>query len=325
MNTEGILSKLAASAQRLASERAGMLRQTERPGPDEIHEFRVTTKRLRAYWILAAPAVGRAPAKAHRTELRDAARGLAVHRDEFVMAELLATLVERVGRKRGREVVLIADELFGVGEDSAVESYDLDVSEFGRALRVDADCWAASLDKEAVATKEALVREGFERTYEKARELGKAAIVLETPASYHRWRRWVKYAYYQYAWFRSEYPDVKAGRERRLKRLGGILGRLHDAHHLLCELDERSLRTSNPKAFRRTRRSLMSLEDELIEEVKRKHRKALGREPALVSEHILEAIEAASSARPAPELEFVSLANHEGNGLASSAPTADAH
>jgi hypothetical protein len=169
-----------------------------------------------------------------------------------------------------------------------------------------------------------VVGKGFGRTYGRAREFGKVALLLDTTAGYHRWRRWVKYSYYQYAWFRETFPEVAAGRERRLKRLGSTLGRVHDVHQLLTELDERSVGISSPRAFRRARTHLRSLETSLKDEAKKLTPKALGRKPARIGRQIVEAVGASELPAVTPQLEFVSLAHHEGDGLVSSARAADA-
>ncbi len=320
-----VISLLGESGRTLSTETARLLRESVSRTPEDIHKIRVATKRLRAYWILAAAAVGKRVAKEHAGDLRDAARTLSGPRDEFVRTEVLAELADGARKKDRRAISLIRDELFGPLSPTGLCPTEIDSFGLEQTLLRDAGRWEAATGALEGGDDEGLVREGFQRTYARARDAGSIALVLDTASGYHRWRRWVKYTYYQYSWLAMDGDRPASTVEKRIKRLGSLLGRLHDIHQLQDDLDARSLRTSSPRAFRRARNAVLSREMELKKEIDELAPRVIDREPGAVSHKLMKAFRQSQSrmSEHARGLEYHSLSSHEGDGAAGMVNTAD--
>lgn len=325
MDRPPILSLLAGSASDLAVETADRLGRVETLDPDTTHEFRVATKRLRSYWLLVAPILSEGEAKAYGRDLRDAARPLAGERDDFVRDKLLNDLTARADNKDGRAIAFIRDELFGEsGTGARTRPSGFDVDRGISTLMADAERWLGQRPRIGNEDQDTILT-GFASTYSEGWSRGQKALVVDTPQGYHSWRRWVKYSYYQYKWFRSAFPGLSEVTEGSLKRLGSLLGKLHDAHHLLQELEERSISTSSPKAFRCTREYVLSRERRLKRKVRKASRRLLAIEPALVVHEVREAVREHCAHPYTENLEFIPLADHEGDGAAAATRAADLH
>ncbi len=324
MDRNTLFSQLAAAARDLSASVIEGLTSRPALGPDDIHEFRVTTKRLRAYWLLAAPLIGRDRARAYMNDLRDAARIFAGHRDDFVRDTLLQELTTVRRQKVADAASLICHELFGEEVVQPAPPLPAEVDVCVSTLEHDTYRWNRREQELSSPDDGALIRDGLAKTYVKAGRRGRVALTLDTPQGYHRWRRWVKYSYYQHSWLYETLPELGCSRGKLLKRLGSTLGRAHDVHQLREDLDRRSIKTGSPKAFRSVRKFVLAEEARLAKRARRLGRKALWEDPQIVSHRILKEARRVSVSRiPEPSLKFESLAHHEGNGASRAADAPD--
>ncbi|NNE46332.1 MAG: CHAD domain-containing protein [Rhodothermales bacterium] len=320
-----IITLLCESGRTLSTETAHLLRESVGFTPEDIHKIRVASKRLRAYWILAAPAVGKPVAKEHAGDLRNAARTLSGPRDDFVRTEVLTELADGARKKDRRAISLIRDELFGSLLPANLSPTEIGALGLEQTLLRDATRWDEARMALEGRDDDDLVRQGFQRTFARARDAASIALDLDTATGYHRWRRWVKYTYYQYSWVALDGDRPASTIEKRIKRLGSLLGRLHDIHQLQDDLDARSLRASSPRAFRRVRTAVLSGELDLKKEIDRLAPKVMDRKPGAVSHKLMKAFRQSRSrmAERTRGLQYHSLSSHEGDGAAGIVHTAD--
>ncbi len=194
-----------------------------------IHEIRVITKRLRAYWRVLQPLLKNNDLYvAHDILLRDAAKLLSQSREDYVNRKLINSFKSTLNNKKDKLVLEKLLKLMPVPEKSEIhckdklKSYFIDEQAFWRQFR----------NHDLIAKVEH--DSGVINTYKKAKKLGKKAIKksLEVEAT-HQWRKWSKYLFYQ-----LEIVPLKVSQKssakylRQLESLTDILGKLHDMHVL---------------------------------------------------------------------------------------------
>jgi CHAD domain-containing protein len=114
-----------------------------------------------------------------------------------------------------------------------------------------------------VASTEVLV-EGVQETYARAQRLGLKAYFKDTSRAYHRWRKWVKYLYYQLEILSPQGEEFSALHDA-LGDLGKILGASHDMANLREVLVAGSVTLDDVRAVRRVVKLARRRERELLE------------------------------------------------------------
>lgn len=195
---------------------------------DRIHRARQTCKRLRA---LARILKAGAPYVAHVENrfFRDIQKRLAYARDAEALVEALDYLEAGVTDERLKESI-------GMLRGSLAARAGRGVAEHLPALEGQVRLCCAELEKAARrlerlplgALKRRDLRRGARRTWERcAGEF--AELGLDSPPeSFHRWRRHIKYAFYQTQLLAALAPEEAARRESRLRELAQLLGHGQD-------------------------------------------------------------------------------------------------
>lgn len=206
----------------------------------DVHELRLTCKRLRAARQLQRAVRPRAAIKAREATPRAIAKVLEGPREARVRHAMLGWALPRLTPEL-RPVVarLRATLVASLGETDGADRDMLDV-EFAR----EAVNWQA----EPLKAKQA--EAGYRRTRRRTRRLAERCVDTRDPARCHRWRKWVKYLTYQQE-LRERVKDKPPKADpNRLKRLAKRLGRQHDLGNLAAwlELKEATSLEAVPRA-----------------------------------------------------------------------------
>lgn len=277
------LRDLACEYNRLALE-ALLAGDTLSPGT--VHDTRVAAKHLRALWQLMRPFCGRKNARRSDRALRDAARALSGARDLHVMQKTLRQLREHTQRQYEQEALDSVRERVFPDEPEAVRPPRPE--EVVAAFRADLEQWQSlALDID----DETLVKDGFGRTYRRARTLGFDALTGEAPEPWHEFRKWTKYLFYQMEPLASalEKNDLRA---EDLNKLGKKLGKLHDLHVLLDELAAQERKKNTPEDAAITIQVVRRREAKLLADCQKGARNCFSAKPKAFRKDLLKAWEA---------------------------------
>lgn len=161
---------------------------------EEIHRFRVMTKRLRAAWRMAESVDGVVGGEEAREDLRQLARKFGGARDGVVILEL----VRQYADKRG---LSLEPEFMPWMEAHIRQHFQIDVDAgyvdlwSEEAVRRAIEFWSSQ--REHLEIKSSFMR-GIGRTEERFRRRVKKALKTNREDDWHRCRRWAKYLYFQY-------------------------------------------------------------------------------------------------------------------------------
>ena len=205
---------------------------------EDLHQVRVTIKRLRALLRLARPVISEAFCDRENRRLKDIADRLASFRDATVSRQTLATLAKRVADKRSEEAFDVVLARF--------VKHGFDPSGFRvrreQALRHAASSLAESkqsFENMLVPTEDwQALGPGLQMVYGRSRNRMLRALSYQTPETFHDWRKQVKYLYYQLQMLGSISPKRLEPMLRRLRKLEDRLGEDHDLavlERLLCD------------------------------------------------------------------------------------------
>lgn len=200
--------------------------------PEGIHQIRVATKTLRAFWQLVRPVIEPQIARAANDRLRGLAHSLAGARDTQVMAGLLTELRD-AEEPLFRGTFDRAAQLFVAGDDLGEHAAALRPAMLA-AIDGDRNDWKSLV----LPDDRALLEHGLGRVYRKTRRRAETAARTRTHPDLHRWRRWVKYLRYQLEALFTEPPAGIAERIEDLKALGHTLGLRNDLAVLRGRLRE---------------------------------------------------------------------------------------
>lgn len=190
---------------------------TSRDAGLRIHDVRRRCKRLRALLRLVRP--GFSDFAEASASIRDAAAGLSAARDRKVLLDTLDDLTDRARESRRLMPDAAAPDSERVARDDAA------LAQFRTAMenvRHRADRWTLRGDGFSLLGK------GLTKTYRAARKLQRRAERDDTPEAIHRWRKQVKYLWYQLCLFQGSAPDVIPSFRQSAERLSDLLGRHHD-------------------------------------------------------------------------------------------------
>jgi len=240
--------------------------------PDQVHQVRVAVKRLRATWRVMARVVDKKTARRQDKALRMAARVLAGARDLQVMGETLDSL--RKGARDYESEAIDAVHAQALAAEQAAVSPAIPEGLDG-VFRADLYLWR-NLTIEG--DNAALIKKGFGRLYAEARQQGLEAVVENQSALWHRFRKRVKYQFYQLEPLGSALDD-SAISLKEFRKLGKLLGELHDLHVLDDHLRRRKKDCEDKEPFVIVRQMIARLEADRVAECRKRTRRCYSLKP----------------------------------------------
>jgi CHAD domain-containing protein len=213
--------------QRIVTEQVELALQhvgQETPAAEDVHEYRRVCKRVRSVLRL----VRRVDPDLYRREnaaFRDAARRISPLRSTSVMTETVEDLVAS-GAIDAASVAVLAEYVAGAA--AAVGAEILDHRQELVALMTDASRRFSGWSLPAKLAPTAL---GMQRTYSRGRQALAVAYATATNASFHRWRKRVKYMQHQAEVLSASSPAVG-----ELALAAGTLSRGLGQHQDLADL-----------------------------------------------------------------------------------------
>ncbi|HEX5678611.1 MAG TPA: CHAD domain-containing protein [Alcanivorax sp.] len=240
--------------------------------PDQVHQVRVAVKRLRAIWRVMAGVVDKKTARRQDKALRMAARALAGARDLQVMGETLDSL-----RKGARDYEADAiDAVRALALEARQDAVSPATPEgLEGVFRADLYLWR-NLNIEANDAD--LIKKGFGRLYAESRQQGLEAVVENEPALWHGFRKRVKYQLYQLEPLESSLEDSDISL-KEFRKLGKLLGELHDLHVLDEHLRRRKKECEDKEPFVIVRQLIARLEADRVAECRKRTRRCYSLKP----------------------------------------------
>lgn len=219
---------------------------------ETIHALRVQTKRLRAYWELLHPIVGKESVKSATRSLRQAASRFGAARDHHVMVMLLEKLAGKAKNAELRSALTDALKAISELNPAAVDSLPTS-EEVLQVWRLDQDRWERlRVDSGDSTQGNSNVRKGLKRIFKKARKLHQRALAEKEIEHWHSLRMWVKYLSLTVQLCGDDPATAIAAKE--WMRLGKSLGKLHDHDELASRIaglgDERIDSNQSARAIR---------------------------------------------------------------------------
>jgi CHAD domain-containing protein len=214
-------------ALRILADRHGLLSEKD------IHQLRVTVKRLRALWLLVREIVPDAQRDAARERLRTIHRALGPARDVTVITETL----ERLGTKAAD-----ADVSAVFSRCVSGMTYDLMPTVLAIPIGLLSECYQneSRAWREVVLPDDSLeaMLDGYTRCYRKGRRLCGEVIGGENGEKLHELRRWAKLTLHQLDLIKNGLGDANRARRWYLDRLGDTLGAHNDCAMLVERLPD---------------------------------------------------------------------------------------
>lgn len=196
---------------------------------ESVHEARKRCKKVRALLRLVRDDVPDTY-EARNAELRDTARLVSAERDVGAHVETHDLLAASFGEDALAPYAAVRDQLVEL-RDGPVEERITDrlgeVRERLATVRWQVDGWELP-EGDAVD----VLRDGYERTYRRARERWRDALDEPTSHGWHEWRKRVKYNRYHTNLLQQAWPPVMELREELLHDLTDDLGDDNDLWEL---------------------------------------------------------------------------------------------
>ncbi|CAB4243043.1 protein of unknown function [Methylacidimicrobium sp. AP8] len=200
---------------------------------EEVHRIRVIVKRLRAYLRLLRGSVPEKLLVEEDKRIKRIAVGLSPARDAVVCRQTVEWLAAREKkesrRERLRAVLARFADRAGSGVDPRKIARARAVIEASRRRLLH---WIEKRPPE-----EETVEERLKREYGKGRRGMRDALREGSPEAFHRWRKRVKRLGYQAEMFSVPSRQRLSRLEKRLVRLGRLLGRLQDLQILKSRIE----------------------------------------------------------------------------------------
>ena len=224
---------------------------------EAVHTARKSTKKIRALLRLVRFEVGEKVYRFENESMRDTARLLTGARSAAVMVNSLDGLHLLYGS-------LLADETFGEAkerltvnrarvETRAMEDPDLVPRVVANLERAHSRYASWPIDSHAREVYGTGIRDsyssigpGLKATYGRGRSEMVMACRTPSPATFHRWRKRVKYLKHQMEIITPLWPEVVLGMVITLDRMAELLGEDHDLAELLESLTDRPELCPNP-------------------------------------------------------------------------------
>ncbi len=198
-----------------------------------VHSLRIGVKRLRASWRLLQRDVPESVFNDAEARLKAIHRILAPARDEQAVLALARGLAAKSGKKKTQVALAMVANTLGEHVGGPVTRASMDQVSDG--YQQESGVWR-DLDVETL--DDARLVEGFVRSYQRGRRLGRRVIEHDDTALMHRWRRWAKYAFYQLDMIRPVLCAENRARRWYLDRLCAALGKHHDLLLLRARLGD---------------------------------------------------------------------------------------
>lgn len=198
-----------------------------------VHEARKRCKKVRALLRLVRDDVPDTY-EANNAELRDTARLVADQRDAAAHVEAHDLLTDMLGEEALRPYAEVRAALVADRDGPVLERIQQllpEVRERLATVRWNVDGWDLP-DGDAVD----VLREGYRRTYRRARERWEQATDDPSTAVWHEWRKRVKYNRYHTNLLQQAWPAVMEVREDLCHDLTDHLGDDHDLAELRTAL-----------------------------------------------------------------------------------------
>lgn len=240
---------------------------------EEIHRFRVESKRLRAAWKMVELCVGSKKAKCAAFELGLLAKRFGGVRDLDVQRQLVAALVgEGDGALTGGFLDWFDQHLERSFCGSLV---DKKVDE-GCELLIQraSDHWMSCRESLSDAS---LLEVAVEKTFDKFCERGGKALKRDVVKRWHRCRRWVKYLYFQNQILAEIGKRKMPVSAKKLRRLGSELGKRNDLANLMESIDTALGGERFVPELKHLKRLALSADAELQKSTEKATREIMGR------------------------------------------------
>ncbi|GAB2793861.1 hypothetical protein GCM10027040_20280 [Halomonas shantousis] len=190
---------------------------------DDIHELRLTCKRLQAAWQLHRTDQPKATVKMREETPKHIAKSLEGSREAAVRHAMLGWVMPRVTPPWRPVLARLRASL-------AAQAGQTEIDADRQALDTEFDQEWQHWEAEPLTPQR--MRKGLKLTRKKARRLARRCAKSRDAEQCHRWRKWVKYLTYQQQ-MREQVEDKPAKEDpRQLKRLAKRLGRQHDLYNL---------------------------------------------------------------------------------------------
>ena len=225
---ESVRDAMVRSSVELIRRAASRIEAGGRSRAEDLHQVRVTIKRLRASLRMVRPVIANAFFRQENNRLKKAADRLSLFRDKMVSRQTLERLVEALPGKRDRRTLgLVLSRLIAAAPEFGHfrEQREAAMNEVARDLQEAANNFQNML----VAAEEwEAIGPGLQTVYRRARNLMSRALKRNTDEAYHLWRKQVKYLYYQLQMLQPIWPKRLGAMVKQLKKLEEKLGKDHD-------------------------------------------------------------------------------------------------
>jgi CHAD domain-containing protein len=224
---------------------------------EAVHITRKSTKRIRAMLRLVRYEVGEQVYRYENAWMRDTARLLSEVRSSSVMVQGVSDIREMyeplLAEGTFDEVLERTTVYRDRTEERVMEDPEIVpriVSNLERA-RGRYESWPTDPDAKSVygigiRNDYRAIGPGLETTHARGRHQMVAAYRAPGPASFHRWRKRVKYLRHQMEILTPMWPEVMIGMAVTLDRISELLGQDHDLAELLQALADRPDLCPNP-------------------------------------------------------------------------------
>jgi CHAD domain-containing protein len=207
---------------------------------ETVHQVRKRCKKLRGLLRLVRPVFP--DYTRENKNIRDAARMLSPLRDAGSMLETVDLLAKMIPEEERTLLLPVRTELLRQQIKTSNENahFKLTLDSFEKAfqdLRKRIDCWELRDNGPGDIFK------GYRKTFRRGRHGFSAAYRQPTSASFHEWRKRVKYHWYHLRLLISAWPDLLQVQKDAADQLGSLLGDEHDLAVLTATIE------ANPERF----------------------------------------------------------------------------
>lgn len=219
---------------------------SDREQPEQIHQIRLTLKRLRAYWRLIRPVVDKQVYRQANKRLCATAKMLANCRDQYVLLNSLHEISS--GLKKGQQRKLEARVLEQFSADGSADSAAIDWNSISQSLQREHLQWQ---NLQSVHASRSKLPKGLLQTYQRfVNWANKSKSKKVNYPHRHEWRKWSKHLLYQLRVLKRCGLQIPKKQMKSLNRLEDLLGNEHDLVNLLLFLNEQHARSSlNDKLY----------------------------------------------------------------------------
>lgn len=196
----------------------------QREDKESIHDLRVDFKHLRAYWRLVRALVDKAEFEAADQRIKIAAKALGGQRDQQVLLDSLFLMTAQLSDSEKTVSAPLFQELKRPLAESR-QDLSIDWPAINSTLHSERSAW----QKLNCASKENPIKKGLRKSFKRYIDLSQQASHKQADmAQRHRWRKWVKYLFYQLNLLRHLGLKGQKKTVKRLDELGELLGVEHD-------------------------------------------------------------------------------------------------